>query len=710
MAAAQAVRNMDAGRRRGVLWAAMRGDGCPWCGAAHPERPLGSTLITCGACRRTSVAAGATRIPLATRFDDPAAIDGDDLVSLPDRFLARYRLGRVLGRGAMGMVCQATHRETGREVAIKLLVRPRDTEALARLLQEGRTLARMRHPNVIQVLDMDEAGGHPYLVMELMDGGSLRDLMSRTGRVDPETAVRLARGCLSGLAACHAASTVHRDVKPENILFASASDLEPRIADLGIARTYDRVERLTRTGVVMGTPLYMAPEQMLGDDPGPAADLHAIGAILYELLSGQHPYPARSYVELHRLVTGTQPARLRQVVPAVPAALDAAVHRALSKRPVDRPPSAESLADELAAAVERGPAPRSPSAPSSEPAAAPAARQRSRPPARSATLVSAAALCLVLLGLALARTALPPVPGAPGGRGGASGAGRAVMPGLPRPEIEAIRTEVGRIKRERLRRLETFAGVLGTLARLRPESLVESERLARAISHELRRAIERLDTILVKLRGICVDLERAPGPDLLLLADAVAEDLESRIVIDKMTQVADHTARLIGLGLDTIIDVAEFGRIYDRVRLGPQNLSRCRDYFQASVAILERAGRYPAGADPGLGGALAEIFWIGNLFKGTSWQAAPLATFEREVSRFLARTAALSGPAGPAVGRVARGCWLLGRQGLVRANSEELESTVSALGELAIQAPQARETLRSLERMLLERRFGSSGR
>lgn len=199
----------------------------------------------------------------------------------------RYLVVRAVGRGGMGTVWLCRDTVLGREVAVKQVgVLPDETVPdLARALREARSLAALNHRHVVSVFDAVEADGHIWLVMEYVPGETLSQLIAREGRLDPARVAAIGAQVADGLAAAHARGTVHRDVKPGNVLIAGEV---AKISDFGIARTAGEAQ-LTRSDVVMGTPLYFSPELARGADPSPAADVWALGATLYHAVEGTPP-------------------------------------------------------------------------------------------------------------------------------------------------------------------------------------------------------------------------------------------------------------------------------------------------------------------------------------------------------------------------------------------------------------------------------------
>jgi serine/threonine protein kinase len=268
-------------------------------------------------------------------------------LSAAAQHIGRYRLEQPLGRGGMAVVYRGVDEELGRVVAVKLLAEhlAGDTELRARFLREARLAAALNHPNVVSVYDIGERDGLPFIVMELVEGETLGDVIAREGRIEPQRAVELALQACNGLEHAHRAGLVHRDVKPANLLLRQ--DETVKIADFGIARAVDASTRLTQAGTILGTAAYLAPEQADGGEVTPATDVYALGAVLYEALSGRPPYGADS---LSELVLRQQRGRI-EPLRGVPAELEGAVRHALALDPAERPVSAGALARELAAAT-----------------------------------------------------------------------------------------------------------------------------------------------------------------------------------------------------------------------------------------------------------------------------------------------------------------------------------------------------------------------
>jgi eukaryotic-like serine/threonine-protein kinase len=261
----------------------------------------------------------------------------------------RYRLRSRLAAGGMGAVWAAEDLLLGREVAVKLLGEALATDRLAalRLRREARAAGRLVHPGIARVLDLGEDGGRPYLVMELLRGESLAARLARLGPLAPAEAVRVVAAAADALEAAHRAGIVHRDVKPGNVFVTSGGDV--KLLDFGIASAAG--DTAVTGGVLLGTAAYLAPERVLGHHATPAADVYALGVLLYELLAGRPPFAGDIGTALAMAHVHAHPAPLRSVAPRVPPALAAACEHALAKDPAARPPSAAALAALLRAAV-----------------------------------------------------------------------------------------------------------------------------------------------------------------------------------------------------------------------------------------------------------------------------------------------------------------------------------------------------------------------
>ncbi len=270
----------------------------------------------------------------------------------------RYRLRSRLAAGGMGAVWAAEDAVLGREVAVKVLGEALAGDRLAalRLRREARAAGRLVHPAIARVLDLGEDGGRPYLVMELLHGESLAARLARAGPLAPAEAVRVVAAAADALEVAHRAGIVHRDVKPGNVFVTGGGDV--KLLDFGIASAAD--ETALTGGDLLGTAAYLAPERVLGHDATPAADVYALGVLLYELLAGRPPFAGDSGPALAMAHVHARPTPLGAVAPRVPPALAAACEHAMAKDPAARPPSAAALAALLRSTVTAGPSPRQP--------------------------------------------------------------------------------------------------------------------------------------------------------------------------------------------------------------------------------------------------------------------------------------------------------------------------------------------------------------
>lgn len=273
-------------------------------------------------------------------------LDGPSIPA-PDLRASRFEVGEKLGEGAVSIVHRGIDRELGRPVALKFLregLVSSDT-VRERFHREAQSLARMDHPHVVKVHDVGEMGGRLFLVMELVDGGSLSHLLMNEPRAS-RRAIALLEQAARGVHHAHERGIVHRDLKPDNILVARGT--EAKVADFGLAHLAQAGTSLTRTGSVLGTPLYMAPEQVDGR-PGIDArtDVYALGAILYQMLTGRPPHDAETASQIYEKILREDPEAPQKIDPAVPRELEAVAMKAMEKEPAHRYPSAGELADDL---------------------------------------------------------------------------------------------------------------------------------------------------------------------------------------------------------------------------------------------------------------------------------------------------------------------------------------------------------------------------
>jgi serine/threonine protein kinase len=267
----------------------------------------------------------------------------------PGTKLGQYEVQEVIGQGAMGTVYRAYHAQLARTGAVKVMqaISP-DKNSIARFRHEAQAIARMRHPNILNVFDFGEFEGIPYMIVEYVPGGNLAGRMSQ-GPLDRDTALRFLRGVAAGLDYAHSQGIVHRDVKPANVLLEG--DETPVLADFGLAKMLQGSSVQSMTGVTTGTPAYMAPEQVTGQEVGPAADRYSLATIAYEMLTGSIPFEGQGVLELLYAHVHLDPALPSSLKPELSQSVDAVIMRGLAKEPRSRWSSCEAFVTALAAAL-----------------------------------------------------------------------------------------------------------------------------------------------------------------------------------------------------------------------------------------------------------------------------------------------------------------------------------------------------------------------
>lgn len=282
-------------------------------------------------------------------LDWPEALKADYPRTAPDR-IDRYQIQTEVGRGAMGVVYRAWDTQLKRTIAIKRLRSGVDAshEDLNRIHREAEAAARIRHENVVQIYDVGDENGQPFLAIEYCSGGSLATMLSNRP-LPARDAAQLVSKIANGVAAAHAVNVLHRDLKPANVLLSDEHKLIPKVSDFGLAKQTDADDRATASGSILGSPAYMAPEQAQGDikHVGRAADIYAIGAILYECLTGRPPFRGATITDTLDQVRHREPVGVRHLQPKVPLDLETITHKCLRKDPNQRYASAEELAEDL---------------------------------------------------------------------------------------------------------------------------------------------------------------------------------------------------------------------------------------------------------------------------------------------------------------------------------------------------------------------------
>jgi predicted Ser/Thr protein kinase len=276
---------------------------------------------------------------------------GETMVDLRGKTLGNYQIGEELGRGGMAVVYRAYQPSLNRYVAIKVLP-PQlafDRQFVERFLREARSAAGLRHPNIVVVHDVGEQNGLYYIVMEYLEGRTLKEVIEQEGSLPPDRVARILEQVAAALDYAHARGFIHRDVKPANIFVGEGDRVT--LTDFGIAKAAAEAEQLTRTGTLVGTPEYMSPEQAEGGIVDPRTDLYALGVVLYQMLTGQVPFKGNTPHSTLYAVVNQPPPPPRQLNPALPPAVEAVVLKAVAKRPDERFQRGAEMASALQAAV-----------------------------------------------------------------------------------------------------------------------------------------------------------------------------------------------------------------------------------------------------------------------------------------------------------------------------------------------------------------------
>ena len=293
--------------------------------------------LSMGRIITSSSAAGVSQMP-TTFMNVVSALEG------------RYQVLKELGRGGMGIVFQAYDKHLQEQVAIKILspLLSNDPDALERLKREVSAARRITHPNVIRIHDIAEANGLQYVSMEYFGGTTLKDHIKQSGGLSVMEAFNIASQICEGLQAAHSQGVIHRDLKSQNIILNNANQI--KIIDFGLAHT-QQMQGLTATGLIMGTPEYMAPEQVAGKKVDERADIYSLGIILYELFTGKVPFTGPSAISVGFQQIKDAPAVPSSINPQINTAVENVILKALEKEPVQRYRNVTELKHDLEAAV-----------------------------------------------------------------------------------------------------------------------------------------------------------------------------------------------------------------------------------------------------------------------------------------------------------------------------------------------------------------------
>src|SRR5437763_5309297 len=262
----------------------------------------------------------------------------------------RYELEELIGTGGMSSVFRAHDRLLERKVALKILHEhyTSDDDYVERFRREARLAAQLSHPNIVTVIDRGESDGRQFIVFEYVEGENLKEHLERRGPLPVRQALELAIEIGNALAFAHDSGLVHRDVKPQNVLLG---DGRAKVTDFGIARSVDVKHGLTQTGTVLGTSDYISPEQASGERVDAQSDVYSLGAVLYELLTGEPPFSGDSFVAIALRHVNDPAPSISERRPDVPLRVDRVVRQALEKSPADRP-TMDQLVDELEACLQ----------------------------------------------------------------------------------------------------------------------------------------------------------------------------------------------------------------------------------------------------------------------------------------------------------------------------------------------------------------------
>lgn len=280
----------------------------------------------------------------------PAALPPDAAVDLTGKTFGDFRILRLLGRGGMGQVYLAEQLSLKRQVALKIM-RPdlaANAVALKRFQLEAEAVARVTHANIVQVYAVGQTDGLHYMALEYVDGRNLREYLAKKGPPELLQALSILRQVAAGLQRASELGIVHRDIKPENILLTRKGEV--KVADFGLSRCFGVEQQplnLTQSGVSMGTPLYMSPEQVQGKEVDPRTDIYALGITAYHLLAGQPPFTGTNAFEVALQHVNNEPAPLQQVRPDLPAQLCVIIHKMMAKQPEQRYQTARELLKDL---------------------------------------------------------------------------------------------------------------------------------------------------------------------------------------------------------------------------------------------------------------------------------------------------------------------------------------------------------------------------
>jgi hypothetical protein len=588
-----------------------------------------------------------------------------------------YELEDVLGHGGTAMVARARHRPTGREVAVKVMDAAGLPSAAERIVREGRLLARLKHPGIVHVYDAGIVGDTPYLVLELATGGSLRDRMERGGAMSAGQLVEIMVPCLRALGELHAAGVLHRDFKPDNVLFTA--DGQPKLADFGLALGDPTLSRLTATDLFVGTLRYSAPEVIRGCPYTPAGDLYAVGSTIFEMLAGRPVFDEGATNALVASILSEKPRSLATFRDDLPPPLVNLVSRCLEKDPDRR----LSSAIDLAAQLTRWKAPGSTIS---------LAHPISVPVVRASRLLPKLSSRALGVGLTLCATALV----AAGWLAGTYHHAPRPVPLKMAPAGEVPAAERALLTEAVQHAEHSFDDLLPlfTKASSGPEYVSAPEDLRRMVRPIVTAALPVLDELERRLDGVRrIDANGRLSDEL---ASYHARGVASAFALWYLVE----QCRRMTSGMMSYELTDSPGEAAGKTAKERKGLELLREFFRAENMVIARQA-----AAPQLDGALlarhfAHLFTVGHGAAILDWDEPHAKRLEAQAELFTQDLEALDEGRRP-IGHAAKGCWLwgyLGPKAKGRKSVEQARTDVQALaasnppGAAALQDVVARMT------------------